>query len=1597
MLFFIHDQSQGGRVRHRCSAAAATVFAALALAACGSGGDGDDPGPAARPDAARERIAAVTASGNWVTVDAPADPLLDNLAVAADAPTRGMWSGVQAWPLNGLHAAVLPNGKLLTYGTNLDGGQQNGRYLDLWDPTLGFANAAHTTTYRAEQQDSFCAAATYLTDGRLLVSGGNGGVTSTFYTPSNNAVAQSSANMADDRWYATMLTLPDGRPLILGGMAPYAETMQDNPDQAVARGLASMTPEVYENGAWRSLPGAYSRDAFGPDYLRASYPRSWVAPSGKVFGVSAERMWSLDPGGNGSITTLGAFKQAPGATAKPNVGATNSAVMYDIGKVLLVGGNGSYNADELPASKLATQIDINGAAPVLTEQPAMANARRYPNAIVLPDGKVVVTGGATYGNFYSGQPAAAVYAAEIWDPATGTWRTGASAAIYRGYHSFTVLLPNGTILSTGGGTPGPVTNLNAEVYYPPQLFTTVNGTAKLATRPVMKAISGLSYANEGQMQIDMASGAAVSRLALIGLSVGTHSFNAGQRRIPLAFTQDNFRLTATLPGSTVAPPGYYQVVAIDAAGVPSRGAIVAIGQGVQAPPVSTTPYTPPDTSGAVNAPIIAAGGTASFSYPASTGASYSWDFGDGSAATAFSTAASATHVYTQAGIYAVTLTARAADGSTARRSIVQAVANAATAKSPTASSAVALTGQAAPATTANLAPSATLATSYVSAWEKLSAVNDNATPANSADHSAGAYGNWNGTGAYGATHWVSFSWSTPKVLTAFDVYWWNDGQGIATPKAAQVEYWNGNAWVAAGAIGTALNTFNRAKLNVTTTQVRVAMSSAAATGILEARVYGAEAPTPYLWVANPDTNTVAVFNTATRTRVAEVAVGQSPRSVALAPDGRAWVVNKDAASISILSPTTLQVVQTVGLPRASRPHGLAFAPGGSAYVVLEATGQLLKLDPSSGAQQAALAVGTNPRHVSVSADGATVLVSRFITPPLPGENTAKVDTSSAGAEVVVVNAAAMTIAKTTVLRHSDKADSETQGSGIPNYLGAAVVSPDGKSAWVPSKQDNIKRGMLRSGQNLDFQNTVRAISSRIDMGTLAEDLGRRIDHDNASLASAAAFHPSGAYLFVALETSRQVAVVDPVGGHELFRVDVGRAPQALSVSADGRTLYVQNYMDRTVSVLDLAPLVNNGELRLAAVATLATVGTELLPAQVLVGKQLFYDARDPRLARDAYMSCAACHSDAGHDGRVWDLTGLGEGLRNTVALKGRAGTGHGFLHWSANFDEVQDFEKQIRDLAGGLGLMSDALYNAGTRNQALGDKKAGLSTDLDALAAYLGSLNTFDPSPLRNANGTLTTAAAAGKTVFQNANCASCHGGTAFTSSVNASSLRDIGTIKSSSGKRLGGALTGIDPPTLRDVWASAPYLHDGSAPTLAAAVQAHAGNTVTGTDLGNLVAYLQQIGSEEAAAPAPVQSAANLAPSATLTTSFVSNWESLAAVNNNIVPANSADKTGGAYGNWNGTAAYGATNWVRLRWGAPKTFSAFEVYWWNDGQGIATPTAATVWSWNGTAWVSLGDIQLALNTFNRLNFAPVTTDGLYISMRSARATGILELRAWGY
>jgi YVTN family beta-propeller protein len=976
------------------------------------------------------------------------------------------------------------------------------------------------------------------------------------------------------------------------------------------------------------------------------------------------------------------------------------------------------------------------------------------------------------------------YNAEIWDPATGQWTIGANHVRARLYHSTAVLMPDASVFVGGGGAPGPQVNRNFEYYYPPYLF---DANGQRAARPVIVDWPQDVAIGRTLTLRTQAASAPIARVTMVKTSSVTHGWNMEQRFVELTFRADGDLLSVQAPTRAAdAPPGYWLLFVIDASGVPSVAKIVKVGIATIPNPAVTPTLEPvPDQSGYAGVAVdLQLVGSDPNGDVLGYGAS---GLPPGVAIDRFTGRISGTP--TAGGTYSVVVAV--SDGlNSATRSFTWTVRT---------------------LDALQLAKPVPLAPTVIGAPVTFTAT---AT---------------NGVG-------TEFTW------------FFDDGSvqtGLSSdPSTTHVFNKPGLYWVTVTAIDA------RGQRQSQTFLHRVHLPLTAAKPTASSNIAFARAPdgTGRVWTVNQDNNSVSVLDAATSARLAEITVGTAPRSLAIAPNGEVWVTNRGSNTISVINPTTLAVARTVSLPRASQPFGIAFSPTrANAYVTLEATGQVMRYDATTYARLNTVSVGPNPRQVSVSADGANVYVSRFVTPPLPGESTASVMPGTAGGEVLVLAGDTLASRGTVTLSYSTLPDFENQGSGVPNYLGAATISPDGTQAWVPSKQDNVGRGVLRNGFDLDFQNTVRAISSRIRLVDGVEDPSARVDHDNSSVASAAVYDPKGNYLFVALETSREVAVVDAFGGWEIFRFDAGRAPQGLALSDDGATLYVHNFMDRTVQLFDLRPLLERGEVDVPAIGTAGTVGTERLTAVVLRGKQLFYDARDTRLSKDRYMSCASCHNDGGHDGRVWDLTGAGEGLRNTISLRGRAGMGHGFLHWSANFDEIQDFEGQIRRLAGGTGLMSDADF--AMRSAALGVAKAGASADLDALAAYVASLNAFDNSPHRASNGALTAAATAGRAVFAAQRCATCHGGTAFSSS-GTGVLLDVGTIRQpTSGGRLGGALAGIDPPTLRDVWRTAPYLHDGSAATLADAVRAHAGVTLAEADLANLVEYLRQIGAEE---PAP-------------------------------------------------------------------------------------------------------------------------------------------------
>lgn len=584
-----------------------------------------------------------------------------------------------------------------------------------------------------------------------------------------------------------------------------------------------------------------------------------------------------------------------------------------------------------------------------------------------------------------------------------------------------------------------------------------------------------------------------------------------------------------------------------------------------------------------------------------------------------------------------------------------------------------------------------------------------------------------------------------------------------------------------------------------------------------------------IYTANEDNDSISVVDALAMTRLGEVPVARGPVSVALLPNGKLWVLSRDASALSIVNTASLSVEREIPLPRGAQPMGLALSAD-AAFVSLMATGKLLKLD-LQGQTLGELDVGPTPRGVSVSHDGAAVFVTRFIS-------------SDSGGEVLEVDAATLTVARRFDLApDTTTPDTDQAGRGLPNYLFSVGLSPDGLFGWVPGKKDNIYRGLFRDEQALTDDNTVRPLISLLDLGTGKEKLERRIDLDDRNLPNQVVFSEYGDYAFVSVAGSALVEVRDAyTGGFVTALKETGFAPRGL-VLTERRRLFVHAPLSRSLAVYDVADILDSHDFITKRVADVPTVTTDKLTADVLRGKQLFYNSADVRMSDQGYLSCASCHFDGGDDGRTWDFASVGEGLRNTISLLGRRGMGQGRLNWSGSFDELQDVDDNIRDLFGGKGFLSDEQVATGSVASALGDKKAGLSSELDAMAAFMSSLAAPRPSPFRNPDGSLSADGVAGRDVFRKLGCGFCHTGSDTTDSA-AGKRHDVGTLSDGSG-----SLLDLDTPTLNGVWETPPYLHDGSAPTLRDVLTTsnpddrHAfTSALSEQELTQLVAYVQQL-----------------------------------------------------------------------------------------------------------------------------------------------------------
>ena len=260
--------------------------------------------------------------------------LLAGPAAGANNVT-GTWSAVTPWPLIAVHAVLMPDGRVLSYGTDGNGTQTGIFIYDVWDPSAGLG-AGHLTLPNLTNTDIFCSSQLVLPQGgNVFIAGGDnwtgtkttntGNNNSNLFDYGNNSLTRYN-NMNRSRWYSSSIALLNGEVYTQGGSG--------GTDLPEIRGT---------NGVFRLLTGA-NTSAY--DFM---YPRNFIAPDGRVFGYDSNgKMYYVTTSGSGALATAGQFS---GPTANDA-----SAAMFRPGRILQFGGN----------SNGAVVIDITGAAPTVT-------------------------------------------------------------------------------------------------------------------------------------------------------------------------------------------------------------------------------------------------------------------------------------------------------------------------------------------------------------------------------------------------------------------------------------------------------------------------------------------------------------------------------------------------------------------------------------------------------------------------------------------------------------------------------------------------------------------------------------------------------------------------------------------------------------------------------------------------------------------------------------------------------------------------------------------------------------------------------------------------------------------------------------------------------------------------------------------------------------------------------------------------------------------------------------------------------------------------------------------------------------------------------
>ncbi|WP_225632032.1 galactose oxidase-like domain-containing protein [Streptomyces solaniscabiei] len=467
-------------------------------------------------------------------------------------------------PVRSMHSVVLHNGKvLLIAGSGNDPEMfEAGTFTSaVYDPATGEYRTIPTP------KDMFCAGHVQLQDGRVLVMSGNAGYPSAdgtigyqgfkdsyVFDPETETYTKTN-DMNDGHWYPSATVLGNGDVISFGGLR------EDS--------TGSVTAERWSDAQQKWLPTWQVNQTWSYWGL---YPSMILMQDGRLFYSGSHVFGNNIPGTGSAIYDYDAntVTQVPGLQDK-DVRDQSASVLLPPAqdqKVLTIGGG---NIDSNPdANRLTDIIDLKQPNPAYVAGPPLPQGtvdlgagpvpqtgnqgKMYVSAVLLPDGKVLETGGALHNR------ANPVFESSIFDPATETFDPVAADPEARGYHSSSFLLPDGRVMSTGDNPGNGSWNHDVSVYTPPYLLK--------GERPVITSVidTEWTYGDTQRITVDRP----VAKAELIRPAAVTHSSDPNQRFVDLPLSVDGANVDLNVTSNpNLAPPGWYMLFAVDANGVPS--------------------------------------------------------------------------------------------------------------------------------------------------------------------------------------------------------------------------------------------------------------------------------------------------------------------------------------------------------------------------------------------------------------------------------------------------------------------------------------------------------------------------------------------------------------------------------------------------------------------------------------------------------------------------------------------------------------------------------------------------------------------------------------------------------------------------------------------------------------------------------------------------------------------------------------------------------------------------------------------------------------------------------------------------------------------